>query len=126
VETLSAIGDWLSKNTTITNALISGLIALIVGTIASLFAPWVQWGIEKRRSKLRYRCERISSWRNFIRNRFEAPGIFRETDTYISMRPYLSKALVRDIEEAPIEESSRIRVQILEELSRLERRWGLI
>jgi hypothetical protein len=36
---------------TILTAVIGGIAGLITGTIGSLIAPWVHWGIEKRRSQ---------------------------------------------------------------------------
>jgi len=40
-------------------ALPGAIGGLISGTVASLVAPWVQWAIEKRRSKLDYRMESV-------------------------------------------------------------------
>jgi len=42
------------------NYLISGIIGLIIGIIGTLFAPWVKWGIEKKKIKLNRRIELIN------------------------------------------------------------------
>jgi hypothetical protein len=47
-------------------ALPGAIGGLVTGAIASLIAPWVQWAIEKRRSKLNYRQELIRKWRKEI------------------------------------------------------------
>ena len=41
-------------------------IALVSGAIGSLFAPWANWGIEKRKQKLEYRKELIKRWRAML------------------------------------------------------------
>jgi hypothetical protein len=48
-------------NDTIYVAVIGGLSGLITGAIGSLVAPWVNWGIEKRRKKMDRHRELIAS-----------------------------------------------------------------
>lgn len=44
-------------------AVISGGTGLVTGAIASLIAPWANWGIEKRRLTRERRIVRIAEWR---------------------------------------------------------------
>ena len=46
--------------------IIVALIGLAGGAIGSLFAPWANWGIEKRKQKLAYRRELVAKWRRMI------------------------------------------------------------
>ena len=80
----------------------SGAIAgLISGVIGSLIAPWVQWAIEKRRSRLGYRQQLINTWREGI-DRFdfqlELTGSFGETDWYSAIRPHLRDDVIEALE----------------------------
>lgn len=47
-------------------ALISGGVGLTTGIVGSLFAPWANWGIEKRRLQRASRVERIKEWREGV------------------------------------------------------------
>lgn len=47
-------------------ALIGGVTGVISGGIASLAAPWSQWGVEKRRMRQQNRISQIDLWRNGI------------------------------------------------------------
>jgi hypothetical protein len=49
-------------------ALISGGVGLTTGAIGSLFAPWANWGVEKRRLKHQRRVDRIKEWRDGVKN----------------------------------------------------------
>jgi hypothetical protein len=100
-------------------ALIGAGAGLITGGIASLIAPWVTWGIEKRKEKLAYRRGLIAKWqvmlsdtippREFTPDMHEAavskgrlPRGFGERLTtypaYQSLRPYLSKETLAKID----------------------------
>lgn len=41
----------------------SGAIAAVIG---SLIEPWVQWAVERRRDRQKYRRKLIQSWRELI------------------------------------------------------------
>jgi|ERR671917_227652 hypothetical protein len=79
----------------------SGAIArLISGVIRLLIAPWVQWAIEQRCSRLNYRQERIRTWREVISG---VPGSFDHfaaTSTYSEIRTHLAED-VRERLERP-------------------------
>jgi hypothetical protein len=50
----------------ILSAIIGGAAGLITGIIGSLFAPWINWGIEKKRKKQDRRAELIKQWREIL------------------------------------------------------------
>jgi len=115
-------------------AIISGVFGLIGGTVASLVAPWVQWGIEKRRNKMTYRRQLVESWREYIDKNFNFnQNDFAGTATFSTLRPHLSKKLIKDIEDEAIQLTSigssthdSIKLDLLQEITRIEKRWGLI
>jgi hypothetical protein len=108
------------------NSAVAGLIGVVVGS-------QVKWGIEKRRGKLQYRREQLLSWRKAINNDFNQKG-FSEGEIYPVLKPYLSKHLVKDIESIrcqgthflSLTTGDPIRLRLLDEIARLEKKWGLI
>ncbi len=114
-------------------ALIAGLAAIIGGLITSFLLPLVNWGIEKRRSRLAYRKERIDALRKVSMNQFGTWDIIAESAEYSAMRGHLPKDVVTLI-ESPIPlplgnlgRSGDWRVQrLLDEVAKVERKWGLI
>lgn len=44
-------------------ALVGGVAGLITGAVSSLVAPWVNWGVEKRRLRFQRRRDLVSEWR---------------------------------------------------------------
>jgi len=73
-------------------------IGLIGGIMSSIFAQWVNWGIEKRRLKLVHRSELIQEWRSFIEGfDFESQNSGNST-VYGAMRPYMDDAIVKKFE----------------------------
>jgi hypothetical protein len=109
------------------------VISAVVGLIGVVVGSRVQWGIEKRRSKLQYRREQLSSWRKAINSDFDQKG-FSESEIYSMLKPYLSKQLVKDIESIrcqgthflSLTTGDPIRLRLLDEIARLEKKWGLI
>jgi hypothetical protein len=115
----------------------SGAIAgLISGVIGSLIAPWVQWAIEKRRSRLSYRQQLINTWREGI-DRFdfqlELAGSFGETDWYSAIRPHLRDNVIEALERPRTAivvnegrgDSAR-KQMLLDEVTRIEKEWRLV
>lgn len=112
----------------------SGFIA---GAIASLVAPWINWGIEKRKMRLEARREFISVARRDVTkgsDKFK----FREGTIYSRLRPYLSERTRKEIE------SDKITIQmsgrgsgeysgprhyarlVLDDIQALEKKWKLL
>ena len=105
--------------------LIPGVLGLIGGAIGSLIAPWVNWGIEKRREKLNRRRKFIISWRRFIGSAEFNPQTFADTLTYTTLEPYLleeTKALI----ENKADTDEQIKRRLLKEITRIEKEWGIV
>ncbi|MCD2116456.1 MULTISPECIES: hypothetical protein [Rhodococcus] len=47
-------------------ALIGAIGGLVSGSVASLVAPWAQWGVDKRRAQRERRTSKIKVWRGEI------------------------------------------------------------
>ena len=73
-------------------------IGLIGGIIGSIFAPWVNWRIEKRRLKLAHRTELIKEWRTFIEGFDFENENFGNSTVYGAMRPYMDDAIIKKFE----------------------------
>lgn len=112
--------------------LIPGIIGLIGGIIGSLIAPWVHWGVEKRRTRQAKRRELISSCRILLGTGLDKKT-FRETEVYSKIRPHLGRQVIDEIEEKDSKstedtaaDTSRFRQNLLEDVARIEREWVLI
>ena len=79
-------------------SVVVAFIGLIGGIIGSIFAPWVNWGIEKRRLKLAHRAELIKEWRSFIEGFDFENQNFGNSSVYGAMRPYMDDAIVKKFE----------------------------
>lgn len=82
------------------DAIWAGIIGFITGGIASIVAPWVNWGIEKRRQRLEYRRELVRDWRRMVVNiqagydpNIEQQTIYEQLEQqpeFLSLEPRLS------------------------------------
>ena len=89
----------------ILTALIPASLGLLGGVVGSLIAPWVNWGIEKRRQKLAYRRELVASWRKMIQSVTRNPRdggkslVFHleRYDRFYSLKPHLSAKALTEI-----------------------------
>jgi hypothetical protein len=116
---------------------VPAFIGLLAGVVGSLIAPWVNWGIEKRKLRLNARRDVIAAARQMI-NRGSDKFEFRESTSYSRLRPFLSDRTKKEIE------SDKITVQLsgrgsgehsgarhyarltLDDLQNLEKQWGLL
>lgn len=116
------------------NALIAGSVGLVTGAIGSLIAPWIQWGVEKKRKKHDRRVELISQWRQILMSpEFSREAIINHP-LYGPLRDRLNEKIRREIERpanhfvvtlySPI--NSRDRNLVLQEVARIEKEWDLI
>lgn len=55
----------------ITIAIIAATAGLISGTIASIIAPWINWGIQKKKEKFEQRRKLLENNRKIILNEYE-------------------------------------------------------
>jgi len=122
----------------------SGAIAAVIG---SLIEPWVQWAVERRRDRQKYRRELIQSWRELISEQvgktIQLPEIedISHTSEYSMMKQHLSDASREWIEtpwskridyvkqvgpSAWRKEKMEYRRRLLDEIARLEQDWGLV
>ena len=112
------------------SALIPALSGLLAGIIGSLIAPWVNWGIEKRRERQKRRQEVVRKCRELIDSCSKQS--FRETQEYRYLRPLLSEKAIEHIESdtkvwaRPPGQPDPLRQAIIEGIERLEKHWGLI
>lgn len=115
--------------------LTSAATGLLAGTIASLIAPWVHWGIEKKRNRLEARRRTIQEWREAIKNPdLYDRNAFRLSAAYSTLRPFLSREMVKAIEDDVIHLQlggrgagpNNFVPKLLDRVSELERKWKLI
>ena len=113
--------------------------SVVASIITGLLAPYVNWGIEKKKIKLENRKKLISQTRTvLIQEDFSGP-MFIKSQAYNRIRPYISKELdnkIRSPELIEIELSEHgsvvtggydfLRQQIYQELNEIEEKWGLI
>jgi len=78
--------------------IVSAVSGLIAGTIASLIAPWINWGIEKRKIKMNRRVELIKNCKELINSENFDNYKFLNSSYYSDIKPYLNNELVDKIE----------------------------
>lgn len=82
----------------ISDAIWVACIGLVSGAIGSLVAPWVKWGIEKRKLVHNRRVELINNWRSFIEEFDFDNENFGNTTVYAAMRPYMDENVIKKFE----------------------------
>ncbi len=108
-------------------AIISGIFGFISGAVASLIAPWVHWGIEKRRDKINRRRALIDNTRIFLSGNVFTRETYRQSPAYSAIRPYLSPRIIGNIQQRNTSGGEQtLREDILQEIAALEKRWKLI
>ena len=113
--------------------IISAIIGFLTGIVASLIAPWVQWGIEKKRSRTEYRRNQIKRWRETIES-FDFIGKvqFGNTSVYAEIRPYLDPEFLQAYEGGRTffvpggRGPYPIKQKMLDAITQIEKKWGLI
>lgn len=125
----------------VTLSLDMGIAAVIGAIVASLVAPFANWGVEKKRNRLKWRKELINHCKRRICEHGFWPGIFIETSYYSNLKPHLSKKLQEDVKmksyvpgkmidvekrKEITRETFRIKKRLLDEINILEKKWGLI
>ena len=112
---------------------IPALAGLVAGIIGSLIAPWVHWGIEKRKLRLMSRRVLISD----IRHLLSYPTTkeeFRDNTIYFQLKPFLSEQTREEIESDDLTVkmgdrgavTNAFRIHVLDELQLLENKWRLL
>lgn len=115
--------------------IISALIGFAGGVCGSIVAPWIHWGIEKRRDKRAARRALINIARQHLNSKSFNPIHLAKESCFIQLKPYLEKQTVEWVERydyyyEAVDNSSTlsedVRIGMLEQLHLIEKRWGLI
>jgi hypothetical protein len=114
-------------------AVIGGGVGLATGIVGSLFAPWANWGVEKRRLRHAGRVERIKEWREGA-NRLDGDVHFMDlewSEWYVTLYPEMSSVAKQQIDDAtqgvPNPNHNEARMLIIGEIARIERdKWKLV
>lgn len=114
-------------------AIISGVIGLITGAVGSLIAPWVHWGIEKKRGKHERRAKLIEQWREIISSENFSNEQLLNHPLYGPLREQLSKEVIEQLERPDTSlmvsmtaSTSPDRDVVMREVAIIEKKWGLI
>lgn len=84
---------------TLIEIIVAIVVSAVTGAIASLVAPWANWGVEKRKNKLLWRKGFINECKRIIgKNDFDL-DIFRESSFYSNLKSHLSDKLKKEIKE---------------------------
>lgn len=114
--------------------IIPAIAGLISGTIASLIAPWVKWGIEKRKLKREYQIKMINEWKDIIlRADFDRRNLL-SNPSYGVLSSLLRKEVKEELErpsnhitvmmDSPVSDHDKI--MLIQEVGRIEREWDLV
>ena len=112
---------------------IPALVGLFAGALGSLVAPWVTWGIEKRKLLLVARRDFIAAVRKELGTNADKES-FRDSAIYSQLRPHLSECTRKDIESDAItiqmggrgSGTNNFSPRVYDDLHALEKKWGLI
>lgn len=114
---------------------IIGLVSAGVGFASGLLVPWIKWDVEKRQRKCDYRKELISNWKTTLEatefNTPEGQSGFGSSPAYSSLRSHMNKEVIEKFEAKYTVYISGGRgddvkkQMLLDEVSRLEKKWGL-
>ena len=89
------MGNTLNPIWSILVPAVSGLLAGIVG---SLVAPWVNWGIEKRRMKFKRRQDIVDRCREHAK-KFQDLEQLCNSPEYVYIRPFIDGKILECIED---------------------------
>jgi hypothetical protein len=115
-------------------ALIGGVAGLASGALVSLVAPWVNWGVEKRRLRLMRRRELVDQWRAGLAEAESADVFGAEAIEHLvwyqSLRRHLdpwdgSTPADRTVVVTPTGSRSGTAVQIDNAIEKQARIWGI-
>ena|SRR5712692_1144563 len=122
-------------DSTVTAAIIGGVSGLIAGVVGSLVAPWIHWGIEKRRDRRATQRDLLGAAREYVASKEFGASQFAKKPVYARLKPHLAADVVRAVENSeevrdqmddPGEFGEDLRRGVLDELTRIERKWKLI
>jgi len=106
--------------------IISAIIGLICGAIGSLIAPWVNWGIEKKKIRLEQRKIMLQHVRGEL-NKYNWNIVnFKYSVEYSMVKEYLDIDIVKLIDDCKSGNDSELKNEILNNITRIQHQWGLI
>jgi len=104
------------------------VLAFVVGGAGSFFAPWANWGIEKRKIRLQQRIAIIKTFKKSLDD-YGSGAVTHDPVRYAQLKPYLDKRLVAEIgkidDETDGEDRKAIAHKLIDEVAKLERKWGI-
>jgi hypothetical protein len=116
-----------TMNDTVFVAITGGISGLITGAIGSLVAPWVNWGIEKRRKKQERRRELIDRARLLLDGKALRREDYRQSAEYGAITVYLSQKIRDRVNQRNTSGGEEnIRDEMSQEFNALEKKWGLL
>jgi len=86
---------------TATTLILAGITGLFSGAAGSLIAPWIHWGIEKKRIKHSRRAELIKRWRVTIASQSFDRISFIESPVYGTLKEFLPESVRTSIQRPP-------------------------
>ena len=114
--------------------ILTSIIGLIAGGIGSLIAPWVKWGIEKRKMRFKKR-ERIINELKLMASGKDFDRIkFINSSNYILVRNHFLSKTIKEIERPLNHITVHMgdpaidfeRKMVLEDIARIEKKWKII
>jgi len=111
--------------------ILPALLGFVAGIAASLIAPWVNWGIEKKRQRQASRKELIKTTRAFLASSEWNQLNFSSTVTYSEIRPHLNKSTISTIEGGEVtinigRGGNVIQSAVLDDMAEKEKEWEII
>ncbi len=117
--------------------LTAGATGLLSGAVGSIFAPWSNWGVEKKREKRAHQRRLVQSWYAMINScrRNDDVELIEHKD-YVILRAYLGDKMILKLEHSSTHITISANAQglssneeldmVLREIQRLERNWKLV
>ncbi|HLL74197.1 MAG TPA: hypothetical protein VK421_02955 [Pyrinomonadaceae bacterium] len=133
--------------------IILAVIGVVGGAFGSMFAPWANWGVEKRKQRLAYRRELVVKWREMLVSiKTELKEIYRKIGDvdyvdldmhhltlqaqldkhpeYLSLKPYIAFDVVKKINRAGLDVwNSNVEAALYEiefVIYKMEKKWKLV
>jgi hypothetical protein len=131
-----------------------GEIAKLVasGAFGGTAVAWINWGIEKRRSKLAYRRELVKAWRKMVLDvtrTYESPHsehvsfteLIERREAYCSLKPHLPTETLDALKaeknketidvvvagrKAKVNPADHLIGLLTDDIARIERHWDLV
>jgi hypothetical protein len=107
------------------------LISFFIGGAGSLFAPWANWGIEKKKIRLQQRIELLKKFKSCL-NTFGLDACDHLPAEYAQLTRFINKTLVMDL--AAYKKSGKrdhhtyqeLKGRLVAEVARVEAKWGIV